>query len=249
MRLGLIAMLMVPGLLLAAGVATAGDVAAGANPAAPGPGTAKPAPKPVGLDKAITVDELVRGMQDTYRGVHALRAEFVQTNKNAVTGVEEKQRGRLAVERPRKARFELGVPLQSAVVSDGQTTWIYSPAQKQVIVQKDLGGQANQVGVLIDDLSRLGELFEVKLQAPAQPPKPVHTVDLVPKGQQGGLGSMFKSVQLTVTKQRYELRDVIFVDQLDAVTKLSFSMVRAAPDIPDQEFVFKAPPGVAVVQM
>jgi outer membrane lipoprotein-sorting protein len=226
-------------LVLAVGSALAGELPAGA----------KPVPKPPGLEKAITVDELVHGMQETYKGVHALRAEFLQTNKNAVTGVEEKQRGRLAVERPRKARFELGVPLQSAVVSDGQTTWIYSPAQKQVIVQKDLGGQANQVGVLIDDLSRLGELFEVSLQPPTQPPKLTHTVNLKPKGQQGGLGSMFKSVQLTVTKQRYELRDVVFVDQLDAVTRLTFSMVRAAPDIPDQEFVFKAPPGVAVVQM
>jgi outer membrane lipoprotein carrier protein len=227
---------------LAVSVMSAGVIAL---PASAGTGATTPsttAPGTTGTEPT-TVDALVAAVQATYKGVNSIRAEFTQTAKNPMTGVEEKQRGRIALARPRKMRVEFGLPVKQAVVSDGATQWLYSADQKQVIVQRDLGG-ASGVSELIDNLGHLSDLFDVTLLPPASPPKPVHMVTLKPK-KAGAL----KSLELTMTKQKYLLQDLILVDPTDSVTRMTFTGVRMNVVIPDSEFTFTAPPGTAVVQM
>lgn len=197
---------------------------------------------PVAAEPA-TVEQLVAAVQSTYKAVTTIRADFTQSAKNPMTGVEEKLRGRIALERPRKMRIEFGVPMKQAVVSDGVTQWLYSADQKQVIVQKDLGGSTG-VAQLLDDLGRLGELFNVTMAPASVPPKPIHVVTLKPK-QPGGV----KSIELGLTKQKYVLQDLTIIDATDSTTKMSFTMVWMNGDIPDVEFNFKAPVGTTVVQM
>ncbi len=204
--------------------------------AAPSRGAASPT-------DPTTVPELVAAVEGTYKGVNSLRAEFTQASKNPLTGIEESVKGRIALERPRKMRAEFGMPVKQAIVMDGATQWLYSADQKQVIVQKDLGG-ANPVSALIDNLGQLDELFDVTMQSASNPAKPVHVVTLKPK-QAGAI----KSLELTVTKQKYLLQELVVIDQADSVTRMSFTLVRTNIDIPDAEFSFKAPPGVTVVNM
>jgi len=186
---------------------------------------------------------LVSAVQSTYSGVNTLRAEFTQTAKNPMTGAEEKLHGRIALSRPRKMRVEFGLPIKQAVVSDGATQWLYSADQKQVIIQKELGGSTG-VAQLLDDLGHLSELFDVTLAPAATPPKPVHVVTLKPK-KAGGV----KSLELSLSKQKYLLQDLVIVDATDSVTRMTFVGMRTNVVIPDSEFTFTAPPGTNVVQM
>jgi outer membrane lipoprotein-sorting protein len=121
--------------------------------------------------------------------------------------------------------------------------WLYTADAKQVIEQKELGSSSG-VEQLIDNLSNLGSLFDVTVAPPSNPPRAVHVVTLKPK-QAGAV----KSLELTVTKQKYQLQELVLVDQADGVTRMSFTLVRTNIDIPDIEFTFKAPPGVTVVKM
>ncbi len=200
-------------------------------------GRASAAPEPTTLPAIITA------VQATYSGVTAIRSDFQQTVKNAVTGVEEKQRGRLLLERPRKMRLELGLPLKSAVVSDGTTQWVYAADAKQVIVQKLLG-TGSGVEKLIDDLGNLSELFDVTLVPPSIPPRPVHQLTLKPKVA-GGV----RQLNLTIKRSTFLLQDLDVVDAIGGVVKMSFSGMILGGDIPDAVFSFKPPPGVTVVQM
>lgn len=212
-------------------------VAVGLALLAPAPALAGPATEPT------TLSEIIAAVQKTYAGVTAIRSDFQQTVKNPVTGLEEKQRGRIQLERPRKMRIELGLPLSNAVVSDGSTIWIYSAAPKQVIVQKVLGS-GSAVETLIDDLGRLSELFEVTLMPASVPPKPVHQLALKPRAA-GGM----KSLELTVKKASYLLQDLNMTDPTGAVVKMNFTGMILGGDVPDALFTFKAPPGVTVVQL
>ncbi len=194
-----------------------------------------------------TLPEIIAAVQKTYAGVTAIRSDFQQTVKNPVTGVEEKQRGRIQLERPRKMRLELGLPLANAVVSDGTTQWLYAASSKQVIVQKLLGS-ASGVETLIDDLGHLSELFEVTLVPPGVPPgvppKPVHQLTLKPR-QAGGV----KSLDLTIKKVSYLLQDLNVTDATGSVVKMNFTGMVLGGDVPDALFTFKPPPGVTVVQL
>lgn len=186
------------------------------------------------------VSQIVSEVQTTYQGVTSVRANFLQTIKNPLTGKEEKKSGRIMLERPRKMRIEVGLPLESAVVSDGATLWIYAAQQKQVIVQKETS-TGGGMGVLLDDLGRLSEMFTVTV-APETTPKTTYTVTLVPK-----TAGQYKSVQLTLTKQRYVLQQLVLVDQMDGRTVMDFSGVMMGGDVPDSTFSFKAPTGTTVV--
>ncbi len=200
------------------------------------PRTAQPA-------EPTTAKDVVASVQATYAKVTAVRADFTQVTTNMLTGVEEKKRGRIQLERPRKMRLELGLPLEFALVSDGVTQWVYSAPQKQLLVQKVLGtSSSGSIDRLIDDLGQLSDLFEVALLPPTVPPKPIHVLILKPKTPNG-----VKRLELVVKKQSYLLQDLILTDANDGVTKMGFTGVVLGGDVPDALFAFKAPPGVTVV--
>jgi len=190
-----------------------------------------------------TTAEVVAAIKDTYRNVITVRADFTQIRVDPITKVEDKQKGRLSLKRPRKMRFDVLSPTPRTFVTDGTTLWFYDPAQKQVIEQADMGssGSGSGVGVLLDDLSKLDELFETSLLPENKPSS--HTLHLVPRKE-----GVFKSLDLTVSKQKYVLQDLVLVDPMGAVTEMHFTGVRFDADVADTEFVFVAPPGVQVIK-
>jgi len=188
-----------------------------------------------------TTTELVTAIRDTYKTVNTIRADFTQVREDPVTHAKDQQKGKLALKRPKKMRFDFTSPAPRTFVSDGQTLWIYDPGQKQVIEQQDLSGSAG-LGVLLDDLSKLDELFNVSI-VPEKTPKSTYTVHLLPR-QPGA----FQSLDLTIAKQKYVLQDLVLVDSMNFSTEMHFSSVRFDTDVPDSEFTFVAPPGVQVIK-
>jgi chaperone LolA len=195
-------------------------------------------------DGPATVAEVVAAVKSTYKDTKSVRADFLQVRHDKALGTDDKQRGRISIERPRKVRIEMGFPMETAVVSDGTTLWVYNVKAKQVMETPEIAS-AGGMGVLLEDLGKLDELYNVSLAPETSPPKPSYTVQLSPKQ---GQGSAFKSLQLTLSKQKYMLQNLTIVDPLDNVTEMSFTGVRLNTDIPDSEFVFVPPPGVSVMK-
>ncbi len=187
-----------------------------------------------------TVSEIVAGVKSTYKSASSVRAEFTQVVRSKTMGTEDRQRGRISFEQPRKIRVEMGQPVTAVFVSDGRTLWSYSVKDKQVLETPEIG--SGGMGISLEDLGRIDELYNIVLM-PERSSKPGHTVQLTPRKP-----GAFKSLQLTVTKQKYVLQDLVLVDQMDNVTEMSFTGVRMNGDIPDSEFSFVAPPGVQVIK-
>lgn len=189
-----------------------------------------------------TPAEVVSAVRDTYKAVNTVRAEFTQVRTDPVTNAKDTQKGKLSLKRPRKMRFDFLTPAPRTFVTNGKTLWIYDPSSKQVIEQEDLGSGSG-MGVLLDDLSKLDELFASTLAPEGGVPKPTVTLHLVPK-QQG----TFQSLDLTLTKQKYILQDLLLVDPMGARTEMHFAAVRFDTEVPDSEFEFVAPAGVQVIK-
>lgn len=188
-----------------------------------------------------SVDAVVAGVKTTYKNVQSIRADFTQTVSNPAMGAEMHQRGKISLERPRKMRIEVGSPLESAVISDGKTLWVYSVASKSVTETPEIG-DGGEIGALLEDLAKLDEIFDIKL-VEDKPPKPTQTVNLAPR-----TAGAFKSLQLSLARQKFTLTDLVLVDQFDTVTSMSFSNLKLNQDVPDSDFVFKAPTGVQVIK-
>ncbi len=188
------------------------------------------------------VKEIIDVVEATYGSATSIRADFLQVDRSKALGTEVRQRGKIALERPQKMRVEMGLPATQIYVSDGKTMWSYSVKDKVVYESPEIGGGGG-MNILLEDLGRLGELFNVTLLPEKPPGKPSVTVQLVPK-QPGA----FKSLELTLSKPKYVLQDLVLVNQFDDVTEMSFTAVRMNQDIPDAEFTFTAPPGVKLVK-
>jgi outer membrane lipoprotein-sorting protein len=194
-----------------------------------------------------SVSELVSAVEATYGTATSIRAEFTQVQHSTAMGTDIKQHGRIAAERPRKLRVEtgeIGQPIQQTMVSDGKTLRIYNAKEKQLTEMPEMGdGGGMGADVLLGDLGRIGELFDVTILPQTPSTKPSYTVQLVPK-QPGAV----KSLKLTFSKQKYVVQDLVIVNQMDDVTTMNFTMVRMNQDIPETEFTLVPPPGVNVVK-
>lgn len=190
------------------------------------------------------VGALVQALAATYKDVTSLRADFVQVVRSPVAG-EQKQRGRVQVKKPRKARWEFVSEPQSQFITDGKQMWLYTPASKQVIVMNDLSEAGGaDLGMLLDDLSKLDQKFNLRLLAGGGADRGrSYLVEATPKDA----AAKFKKVELEVSRKKFMLERVVITGTMGEVTELAFTGIKLNTAIPDADFSFQAPAGVQVI--
>ncbi len=185
--------------------------------------------------------EVVAGVKATYKDVRSIHADFTQTVSSPTMGSTGPQKGTITLARPRKLRVEVGSPLESAMVSDGTTLWMYSVASKSV-TESAVSGQDGEVDGLLDDLSQLDTLFSVAL-VPDATPRPTQTVTLTPR-KPGAISS----IRLTLTRANFAVTDLVLLDPFATVTTMNFSNFKLNATVADSMFAFAPPAGVQVIR-
>ncbi|HJN72302.1 MAG TPA: outer membrane lipoprotein chaperone LolA [Myxococcota bacterium] len=197
-------------------------------------------------DEPQNVEELIAAVEGTYGDVESLRADFVQVVRSA--GGEQKTKGRVVLKRPRLMKWDsTKEPGGTLFVSDGEKMWIYSPTDKQVLVYNDLSQAGGGLAIdLLDSLEDLDEHFDVEfLGKEGGAKKNAFVVRLDPKAED----SPYKEVRLVLSRKKYELQQVILVDQFGTENEFTFSSVKLNPDIPASEFTFEPPDGVETIDV
>lgn len=196
-------------------------------------------------EEPATVEELVKAVEGTYKGVKSLKADFVQTVSSPVAG-ELKQKGRVEVESPRKARWEVLGDQPSSFITNGERIWLYTPQMNQVMVMQDLsttGGGNVDLLALLDDMSKLDEQFEVAM-VEGGAGKKAYRIKLEPKAE----GSQYKEVELVFSRKKFTLQEVVLKNAMGDTIRMDFSSVKLNVDIPDASFQFEIPEGVTVIE-
>lgn len=188
------------------------------------------------------VTSLVARVEAAYAQIQVLEAEFEQVSRSAAMGEGPVQRGRLVLKRPNKMRWDFTTPDNRLFVTNGERMWVYAPADKQVIVYKDLAATGGGFGAsLLADLDHLGEQFHIR-RLPFE--GDAVQLEATPKSTQAG----FKQLRLLFDPQSWLLRQVTLVDAFDNETVIRFSAVRVNGAVADERFQFEPPAGVQVVQ-
>ncbi len=184
--------------------------------------------------------ELMSQVQAKYASVDVMKATFRQVSTSALYGGSE-QTGTLTLQRPRKMRWDFAGDGKQ-FITDGETMWIYSPADKQVIRYADFGaGQAMAADSLLQSLDKLEELFEVELLASGDEG---HRLGLSPRDEASK--AQVKEVVLTLAPD-LTVRQVEITDAYDGVTTLSFTELTLGGTADPAAFQFEVPEGVDVV--
>lgn len=190
-----------------------------------------------------SVQEIVQAVEGVYGGVEAMQADFVQVSRSAALGDEQRQKGSVVVKRPRKMRWEFTSPDRKLFLTDGQTMWIWSHADNQVIVYKDFSSNGNDITGLLSDLNKLNELFEVAL-VEAESTGRSYVLDLSPRSADAG---NFKQLRISFSKRKLLVERVQLTDQFDNVTDLTFAQVKLDAKVEDANFAFQIPAGAEVI--
>ena len=94
---------------------------------------------------------------------------------------------------------------------------------------------------LLDDLNRLGELFDVEMLDNKGRPN-THLLGLKPKTEAG-----FQSLKLRLLKKSYLVDEVVMIDAFGNEVQLKFNQVKTNTPIEDTVFDFKVPEGAQVL--
>ena len=187
-----------------------------------------------------TVEGLTKALGARYKDVKTLTADITQVSVSAMG--ESTMTGRMLVERPGKARWELaGGGFETLMVFDGAAGWLYTPASNQVIKLDQKGGDALDPIALVGSLD---ERFDSKLVTDG--PADRFVVEGTPKpGTQ--MAGQYKTIRLEVAKADYLPRRLVLTDNFGGSTQIAFDKPTFDAAIPASSFVFEPPAGVDVV--
>jgi len=196
--------------------------------------------------QALTLDEVVAGLEATYAKITDLRAEFTQNAFNRSLGQTITAEGVVYLKKPGKMRWEYRTPTPQQIVSDGKSLWVYTPELNQVNVGEAPRALAGPAGSFLAGLGRLREVFTVRFLNPLRVDAAGNPVlDLRPKRPEPVLTRLI----LTVDPRELLVKKAVLYDQFENAVTMEFTQVSVNPGLANTLFAFTPPKGVAVVPL
>jgi outer membrane lipoprotein carrier protein len=172
-------------------------------------------------------------MQEKYKTIGSLTAEFSQKKTNLALGTAKDSNGRIYVKRPNKFRWETIEPEPSILVSNGRKIWYYTPPFRkgekgQVMVRRST--DQSQLAVdLLAGRANVKKDFKSKELGPDHfeliPVKPMADVDRVEVFIEKATNLVYKLSLFTSTGNQTEL----MLKNVTLDPKLSESMFNFSP--------------------
>jgi outer membrane lipoprotein carrier protein len=187
----------------------------------------------------LTAMDVVGKVQSIYSSLTDASAEFTQTVKFKYTKNEQRFAG--TVQMKKGNRYRVASP-QQTLVTDGKTVWVYSPVNKQVVIDayKEnaqsfsperfiFGLPKNYSAVFVGD--RTGDVVVLKLAPRA------------------GTNAFIKSLKVWIAEADWTVQRVEFVDGNETQTIYTVRNFRKNPGLADAVFIMEPPPDVEVVDL
>jgi len=183
---------------------------------------------------------IVERVQGFYEGTTDLKGEFAQRVELAMGQVEE-ARGIFYLQRPGRMRWEYQQPERRLLVTDGSRLWMYTPADRQVIVQ-DL--KAALTSIPFNFLVGAGRLTEQFVVRSATVRGDCYRLVLTPRHPDAHLAEL----EMEVERTSLHMRSLIFRDPYQNRTIMRFSHLAVNSGFLPDLFSFVPPSGVKVLR-
>lgn len=190
---------------------------------------------------APEVDAVLKGIQGFYAEAKDLKANFIQTYTYTVYGRKQISKGTVFFKKPGKMRWDYQTPTPKVFVADGETLWVYEPAENQVFKRSMRSAQLPVALTFMSGKGDLAEAFDATLIK--APDAETLRVELIPKKTEGD----YKALRLTVDKASFAVKASTVVDPVGNTNQIVFENMRSNVGLPDAGFVFKVPEGTRVI--
>jgi outer membrane lipoprotein carrier protein len=199
-------------------------------------------------DDGESVDSALIGkVEKRFSEINGFKAKFKQIFHNASMGTVEESEGVVAMKKPLKMRWEYKTPSEQTVLSDGKAVCIYVPAEKRAITEP-LGNVINDrsPALFLAGGKKLRDIFVIK---PAQPGDEIGKMDgkiflsLAPREKSASV----TRIVVAVDAEDYTIRALSFYDWAGNRSDMEFSGMEINGKINAEQFVFKRPRGVELL--
>jgi outer membrane lipoprotein carrier protein len=202
----------------------------------------------------------VRAMESRYQHVHTLKATFFERYSDG-KGAIQSESGTVYFSRPGRMRWEYESPEQKLFLVDGTNVWFYVPADRTVsrAKMKESSDWRTPIALLVGkaDLSRLCRSIEIVAPASTTGGKPeAHPLQdgdtvlrCTPRNSTGAATDSTDSLRevLLEADSQARLVRVVLREAGNIETEFRFGNWEENIPLPEAQFHFQPPPGVAVV--
>jgi outer membrane lipoprotein carrier protein len=197
----------------------------------------------VAADDAALIRKILGGIEKRYAG-KGFRAKFFQESMLKAMMISDTAEGRLIVKRPGKMRWEYLIPDEQTIITDGESMWIYRPADRQVMVGKAPQFFSGGKGAgFLSDIRQIRKRFYVQLQKSQSPDH--FRLRLLPKSPTADLADII----LSVDRSDFLVQHVLTYNSYGDETRIQFSEYQFNQNPKDSLFTFIIPDGIDVVQI
>ena len=194
---------------------------------------------------AASPEGVVDRLQASYQGIEDLEAKFVQRSTNRSIGQTLEASGEVAMKKPGKVRWQYQSPEPRLIVSDGRTLWIYSPEDKQVIVQEAVDAFSLTSLSFLAGIGNLRSDFHIRpITHAGTRGLRQHLLELVPKKPAAGFTKMI----VEVDPETFLIEKATLFDAYANMTSIVLEGLKINTSLPDSLFVFTPPPGVEIIK-
>ncbi|MGH2574099.1 MAG: outer membrane lipoprotein chaperone LolA [Ignavibacteria bacterium] len=186
----------------------------------------------------ITAQEIIQNVQNVYRDITDAKASFTQSIKPSKSKAQTSS-GTLYIKKENKYRIETGGQI---IVTDGSTSWSYSPKKKQVIIDyyKEDGNTFSPNKYLF----QYPENFYSDLEGTEKlGGSDVYVLKL--KHRESGY---IKSAKLWVDKIEWVIKKITIVTE-ESTTTYTVKNIQLNTGLSNSKFTFSPPEGVEVIDM
>ena len=187
--------------------------------------------------------QVLAGLQSWLDATRDLEAIFDQTLESGALGAGLAESGRVYVRRPGKMRWNYQDPERKVAIVDGDRTWLYVAAERQLILGRLAEGQGGLLPALLAAERDLAELFDPSLVAtPEGAGDGVVRLRLVPRAD----ADVLEQVVVTLRPPQFAIEEVEVLDAAGNRMRYSFRRLTRNAGLPDALFRFDPPRGTEI---
>jgi outer membrane lipoprotein carrier protein len=198
-----------------------------------------------GLAWGWTADEIAEGIQNRYRQIRDLQADFRQETTLPMMSRVNEARGQISLKIPGKLRWDYREGQKKIVVINDSTMWFYEPQDRQVTVT-DLAKLPNSQD-LLTFLTGVGDLRKEFLVDPAQPIQETREgfvlLHLLPRSK----NAQWTHLSLLVDPKTFQVVQTAFEGVQGDKTVIEYQNIRTDVGLPNDLFKFDIPAGTDVL--
>lgn len=193
------------------------------------------------LSGVVPASPLIASEVETaLRAGSGMQADFVHRFTPHGFKKEQVERGKVSFGAPPRMRWEYSKPEPKTFVFDGSTSWLYSPAERQVTVTKLGEKEKREIPfVILSDAAQLQKFFTIRERQKGG----LTIAEIKPRGRSAAV----RDVTVTIDRAKDQIKSLAFTDRQGNRTVFEFSNYRKAPQSA-LAFRFTPPPGVDVIE-